>query len=162
MRKTEDFMLFGFQYQMTQLSAVAAFERIVKEIPVIKLLPSVKIGGVALDGAAVIDELVFDKIHVMQPRFVLSSLLTIVNEFNFGFMERRKEVRVPSYLRTEVSIPRHTVESPILAALIAEDKATLRELEEYYSLEDAFRLYDIIFNEKLNEAESQYAASRNR
>ncbi len=163
MRKTQEFPLFGFKYQMKQISAVEGFERILKEdVPILPLLGTVKIDGVPLDNEAVINELVFDKIQVMQPRLVLKSLITIVNDFNFGFMDKRKEVRVPSYLRSESSIPNHTVDSPILAALIAEDKATLRELEEYYSLEDAFRLYDIIFAQKLNEAESQYAASKRR
>jgi hypothetical protein len=167
MRKTKEFMLFGFAYRMTQLSAARAFDRLLSDEEsedILPLLATASIDGVVLDNKKAINELVKDKMDIMQPRMVLNSLAQIINEFNFGFIGRRKEARIPSYLRSyaESESKNHSVESPILGLLIAESKATLRELEEYYSLEDAFRLYDIIFLNKLNQAEAQHAATKRR
>lgn len=40
---------------------------------------------------------------------------------------------------------------PLIATIIADGKATLKELKESYSLEDAFYLYEIIAVTRYNE-----------
>lgn len=167
MRKKKNFPLFGFNYQMTQLSAMVAFDRITSDsTDILPLMESVSIDGVPLNNRAIINEKVVDKIGWIKPRLVLNALIFEINDFNFGFLNIRKQVKVPSHLlsgdRPEPLSKQYMDSSPILAMLVSEGKTTLRELEEYYSLEDAFRLYDIIFFDKLDEAEANYASMKRR
>jgi hypothetical protein len=164
MRKTKEFMVFGNKYRITQLAAAVAFDRISKgSDDFFPLLETATIDGVRLDTKEAINEKVKDSLDFIKPRLVLSSLVDVINDFNFGFFDKRKPPKLPNYMRsTSEDVPRHSDESPVIGLLVAEGKATLRELEEYYSLEDAFRLYDIIFIDKLNQAEVQYAISSKR
>ena len=171
MRKVKTADLFGHNYRMTQLSAASAFEQMYLASGGDDLLPLVSTvefinaengAAIRLDNAAAINANVKDRIDVMKPRLVLSALYQAVHEFNFGFLENRKAVKVPRHLTSDLDVEVRSVEgeSPILATLIAEGKATLRELQEFYSLEDAFLIYDVLFIEKLNNAEIQHAAMK--
>lgn len=169
MRKTKTATLFGHTYRLTQLPAAAAFDQMYSKeqddiLPLISTVEFVHANGTAavrLDNAASINAHVYDRLNVMKPRMVLAALYQAVHEYNFGFLDSRKPVKVPRYLRSDIDVEVRSVEgSPILATLIAEGKATLRELQEFYSLEDAFLIYDVLFIEKLNTAEIQHAATQ--
>jgi hypothetical protein len=167
MRKKKEISMFGLTYQMTQMSAVAGFDKITADgSDILSMLETVSIDGVMLNNKTVINEKVKDTVGWIKPRLVLNGLLSQVYDFNFGFLSNRKKVQIPSHLRSgdrpEPLSKQYTEDSPILGMLISEGKATLRELEEYYSLEDAFRLYDIIFFDMLDDAEANYVSMKRR
>lgn len=165
MRKTAALNVYGVKYMAKQLAAADAFEWMTTpddEESMMVILRSVSIDGVPLDSAAVVNDKVRDPINVMRPRLVLKELLRIVGKFNFGFLDERKQVKVPTYLKSDTEARLVEGESPIMGVLISENRASLRELEEYYSMEDAFRLYDIVFIDKLNAAEANHAAYKKR
>jgi len=165
MRSAKEFTMFGQDYRLMQVSAASAFLYMnVDRDPKTELLAliegaAIKVEGcwVTLDEAA-INKHVKDRIGVMQPRFVLKALIKVANDLNFGFLQGRKSFTVPSYLRSnhDYEVRHIEGESPVLGMLVADGKATLKELQEFYSLEDAFRIYDILFVEKLNAADAQH------
>jgi hypothetical protein len=167
MRETKEITLFGHRYRLTQLSAAEAFKYMnTNRDPLTELMAM--LGGAAIYTGGQwarldrdhINKYVKDAIDVMQPRLVLKALVKQCNDFNFGFLNSRKSFKVPNYLKPnqDYEVKQIEGESPVLGVLVAEGKATLRELQEYYSLEDAFRIYDILFVEKLNNAEAHHQA----
>lgn len=167
MRLTKEIMLFGHKYRLSQVSAAEGFRYMnTDRDPTVELMVLIDETAIWMGGdwqrltKENINKHVKDAINVMQPRLVLKSLVKELNDFNFGFLGRRKTFRVPSYLKSDGDYEvRHIEgESPVMGTLVAEGRASLRELQEYYSLEDAFKIYDILFVEKLNSAEAHHEA----
>jgi hypothetical protein len=165
-RKTDEAELFGVRYRITQMSAAEAFPFIVSknEPRPLEMLRGVCVkaesGWFDLNVDTYVDTYVRDTRNIFQPRLVLNGLLMFVAGFNWGFLERRSSPKVPTYLRSDSAARQVDGEDPVLTALVAADKATLHELETYYSLEDAFRIYDILFVDQLNKAQASYDAAQ--
>lgn len=164
--KTKMFESFGVRYQVAQMSAAKAFAVFLAQgadpepleaLAGMFVLDSER-GAVPLNDEMSVNTFVRDTRTIVKPRLVLNGLIAVAFDFNCGFLKSRKHIRVPSYLRSKSEPQESEGEDPVLSVLIAEDKATLRELEEHYSLADAFRIYDIYFRDKLNKAEAQHAA----
>jgi hypothetical protein len=166
--KTKMFESFGVRYQVTQMSAAKAFAVFLAQgadpEPLDALAGMVVLdserGAVPLNDQVSVNTFVRDTRTIVKPRLVLNGLVAVAFDFNCGFLKSRKRIKVPSYLRSDSEPQELGGEDPVLSALIADDKATLRELEEYYSLEDAFRIYDVFFNAQLSKAKAQHAAMK--
>jgi hypothetical protein len=163
---TKEFESFGVRYRIKQMSAAAATavflardadpEPLEALVGVDALDPNS--GWIILNSAANVDTYVRDNRNIVQPRLALNGLIAVAFDFNCGFLKDRRRIRVPSYLRSNAEMDDMGGEDPVLSTLVAEGKATLRELEEVYSLRDAFRIYDIFFRDRLEKAKAQHAA----
>lgn len=113
-----------------------------------------------LDSKEAINYLVIDAAGVLAPRIVLNGILSLVNDYNFKFMDGWKSVKVPPrFTEQSASVTSKNVD-PMASQLIQDDVASLRELEEYYSLEDAFKMFDTIMVKGVNSALSHEAATK--
>ncbi|ATW57901.1 hypothetical protein CNR33_00055 [Pseudomonas phage tabernarius] len=162
--KVKVLSLFGVEYRCRQFSAIEGMSIFDVE----NLHPSVLLSKTEVqtkkgkwkplsDGAA-INRHVVDKLGVFTPLQVLNMLMELVRKENFGFLSSWKGVRVPSRFLSDSKQVQSEYTTPMLAALINENKASLKELEEYYSLEDSFRMFDMLSMKNVNEALSNEAA----
>lgn len=165
-RQTKEFEAFGVRYRVQQMAAYDAFRFVMMEaqpdpLEVLRGAHVQRDGAwVALDSAAAIDTCVRDAASILQPRQVLSGLISVVSDFNWGFLSTRKQERVPSYLRSDSKVRGVDGVSPIMSAIIAAGKASLRELQEFYSLRDAFEIFDVLFVDSLNKAQASYDSAQ--
>ncbi len=111
-----------------------------------------------LDNQAAINDHVVDAANVLAPRLVLNALLSLVGDFNFKFMEGWKAVKVPARFADGATTVTSKNVDPMASQLIQDGVATLRELEDYYSLEDAFKMFDTIMVKGVNSALSHEAS----
>ena len=169
MRQDKTFDMFGLQYRTRQFTAVPALGMLEKDgdLSPAEMLANTQIktkkGWIKLDTREGINGHVFDAAGILAPRVVLNALLEIVNDFNFGFLYTWQGVRVPTRLQDEAKQVASDNSDPMVSSLISGDVATLRELEEYYSLEDAFKMFDIMTAKGVNAALSQeYAAAKSK
>ncbi len=166
MTKTKPFDVFGIQYRVTQHPAVACMAMLGKPTsPEDELSRTeVKAGTewVPLDNREAINKYVVDKLNIIPPVLVLRGLMTLVHDFSFAFTKTWKGVKIPLRLQGDGEIKSSTHIQPMMAQILTEGMATLRELEEYYSLEDAFKMFDIIVVKSLNSALAHEAASKRR
>ncbi|KVG38159.1 hypothetical protein WL29_08155 [Burkholderia ubonensis] len=167
-RNTKEFESFGVRYRIRQMAAYDAFRFVMMDeqpdpIEVLQVAAAeVKVDGcwVALDAAEPINAYVRDTKGILQPRTVLSGLISVISDFNWGFLKDRKQAKVPSYLRSDSQVRGVDGVSPIMSAIMAADKANLRELQEFYSLHDAFQIFDVLFSDQLNKAQASYDAAQ--
>jgi len=160
MKKIKYFDIFGVEYKTVQFSAAESFpmiERIAKLNP-LDILPytSVKCKDeyIILNNEKSINKYVVDKINHVPNFLVLRALLSIVTDFNFSFLANFKPVKIPSkFAKESKSVFSKYIDIP-LSQLIQNQFASLKELEEYYSLEDAFILFDVMISKGINEAYS--------
>ncbi len=163
-KKTKTFDIFGVQYRTVQFSAARGMEFIGAQVdshPCDFLSETqVKLfnGAWAVLDADSINLNVIDKASIVAPRLVLEGLLSVVREFNFGFLSEWKSTRVPSRFVESGGAVTSQYTEPLLAQLIQDDVAKMRDLEEYYSLEDAFRMFDILLVKGINQALSNEAS----
>lgn len=156
--KNKQFDLFGRSYithQFSAIPALAIMERKAELHPRDMLSKtSIEIDGewFELGNDRIINEYVNDIIEKIPPRVVLGALISIVNDFNFGFLSNWRGVKVPTrFLDGARSVSSANVD-PLVSQLVQDGAASLRELEEYYSLEDAFKMFDIIMVKGVNQA----------
>jgi hypothetical protein len=95
---------------------------------------------------------------VINPARVLDELTQAVSEFNFGFLNTYKPVKTPRRFFSDIEQNKLEQEDPHIERVIAAKYATLRELQEFYSTADLFRLLDVIANDNLNAALASEAA----
>lgn len=162
--KSVDISLFGVEYRCTQFAAIQGMVIFEQE----KVHPSTILSRTEvktkkgkwklLSEGDNINKFVVDKLGVFTPLQVLLVLIGLVREENFGFLNRWKGVKVPTRFLSESKQVKSEYTTPMLTALINENKASLRELEEYYSLEDAFKMFDMISMKNVNDALSNEAA----
>jgi hypothetical protein len=165
--KTKTFDLFGVTYRTTQFTAIRALAIMGDpNTPPLVNLSQTQVyvqdrGWVAMDTRESVNEHVVDRMCVIPPRMALQKLLNKVNDYSFGFTMRWKGVKIPSRFRSggeEAKQSSHV--DPMIAQLLQEEVATLRELEEYYSLEDAFAMFDVMVAKGVNEAIANEAAAK--
>lgn len=87
----------------------------------------------------------------------LSALLDSTIDYNFGFLETRRFRRLPDSGISSAS-PFHC--DPLFHALVSNKYASLTELKESLTLEDAFDLLDSLTATKLNEYYALQASKR--
>jgi hypothetical protein len=166
--KTKHFSMFGVDYKTTQFAAMPALEIMdqaatISPIESLRLTYAMEDGQwVMLDSRDAINRLVIDKAFILAPRLVLQGVLKMVHEFSFGFTGGWKGVKIPSRFTAGGKPKESSHIDPLAAQLIQEDVASLRELEEYYSLEDAFKMFDVMVAKGVNEALANEAATKKR
>ncbi|MEM5370274.1 hypothetical protein V4C53_30130 [Paraburkholderia azotifigens] len=159
-----EFDSFGVRYRMKQMAAADAFRVFInaQDLGPLDMMRDVSVktdsGWVELFDESNLNTFVRDNKHIVQPREVLNGLISVVSEFNWGFLKHRQQLKVPSYLRGNSEVKSVEGIDPVMGTLIAAGKATLIELETHYSLEDAFKIYDILCNDQINKAQAQYDA----
>jgi hypothetical protein len=164
MTKTKMFDAFGVQYRVTQFSAVTCMTMLGKDISPLEELSGTEVKGpmewVRLDNREAINEYVVDKANILPPVLVLRGLVRLVHDFSFAFTKDWKGVKIPVRLQGDGEIKNSTHVQPMMAQIMTEKMATLRELEEYYSLEDAFKMFDVIVAKSINTALAHEAAGK--
>lgn len=163
--KTAEFDAFGIKYRTTQFSAVQGLSLVGKMFSVHPIYALEKT-QVYIDGkweplnAYNINLYVKDEANNLPPIWVLNSLLNLVSGANFGFLDEWKRIQIPNrFLSNSEPISASGIE-PVISSLVQEDLATLRELEEYYSLQDAFNLFDVMMAKTVNKLLGQEEAER--
>ncbi|WP_017349814.1 hypothetical protein [Pantoea sp. A4] len=114
-----------------------------------------------------IDLHVHDEFAVLTPLNMLELLLNTVKEHNFGFVINRKSVRFPTRFQKDAGkMTQSEALDPLLAMIVGSGRATLRELEEYYSFRDAYDMADLITAETVNRLlaneQAEKEAAKNR
>ncbi|NIF88878.1 hypothetical protein [Burkholderia sp. Cy-637] len=169
MRSEKTFHLCGVEYRAKQFPATVAIDLLMREgapRPADWLVDtSVKVGSewVKLDSVAAINEHVKDAVSFIKPQIVLKNLMARIQDFNVGFLNTWVPVNVPAKFISNV--PESKMRSSkgtasVISNLMVAKLATLKELEEYYSLEDAYRIADVDTAAAVNNAlvEEQAAA----
>lgn len=157
-RKEKRFEMFGVAYRTRQFSAVRGFDFIdskgvdhpcemLSETEVLYLHKWLRLNEVANINVGVVD-----CAHIIPPVAVLRGVVSIVREFNFDFIKGWKGVKVPTRFVNESSTTSSDHAPQLISSLIQEGVATLKELEEYYSIEDAFKMFDVIVSKGVNQA----------
>ncbi len=167
MRKIKQFELFGVIYESTQLSAVEGLSLIdyLSAVQPMDLLPHVcvvKYDGtkIRLSESKIIDKEVKDVLNFAPPKAILNALMEIVTEHNFGFLSGWKGVKIPSRFVSEGKSEQSQYVEPIIAQLVTSNIGSYKEFEEYYSLYDAFALFDALLTKTVNEAYASEAAAK--
>lgn len=155
--KSKNFQMFGVNYKTTQYSALVGIDMLKRnnKAPYETLHKTCAIfDGVEypLSDPLNVDKYVEDVIAGMAPRIVLDALLDIVNDFNFGFLINWKPVHVPQRFCANIDSIASAAVDPLVSSIVQAGSATLRELEEFYSLEDAFAMMDIMTAKGVNDA----------
>lgn len=159
MRQLRQFEAFGRKYRTTQFAADEAFSFLgQKEDPhpdvLLKLTEAFNETDsiwYSLGNTQNIDIFVTDTIGFIAPRLVLRAICGIVHDFNFLFMQTWKGIRIPVRFQEGSGVTSSHAD-PLGASLIQTGAASLRELQEFYSLEDAFRMFDVMTAKSLTEA----------
>lgn len=167
MRKTTKFDAFGRTYRTTQFAAIPGLVIMDKqaELTPLDVLSGTEALGYddnwyRLDSRENINSLVTDAAGVLPPRAILDALCKLINEFNFAFLATWKGAKVPRRFTSGATSVESKNVDPIIMTLIQEDVAKLRDLEEYYSLEDAFKMFDILVVKGINSALQHEQAER--
>lgn len=164
MIETKTFDALGRKYRARQFAAVPAMKLLQQreDAHPLQLLATteVQVGDawVALDSAEAINEHVFDAYGLVPPRAALNGVMSIIRDFNFGFLLNWKGVSVPHRFRSETKGVDTAHIDPVISTLIGNDTAKLHELEERYSLQDAFIMFDVLMAKSVNQALSQEAS----
>lgn len=169
-RQTKEFAMFGVAYRSREYPAIRGMEifSLKREFHPFDLLEgteafdSVRGEWVPLTSRSAVNALVKDMAYIIAPRAVLQSLTEMVHDLNFEFARHWKGVRVPGRFRDggdsvgSVHIP------SMFGQMVTSKVATLRELEEYYSLKDAFVMFDAMTVSSINEALAHEAAAQKK
>ncbi|MNE25760.1 hypothetical protein D3C81_1425270 [compost metagenome] len=91
---------------------------------------------------------------------VLTQLELTSYEQNYGFLAAWKTATVPASMAAKFVAAESKHSDPVVSALVSSGLATYKELREDYSLEEAFKLLDILTVKKINEHRAQEAANR--
>lgn len=170
-RKTKRFEMFGVAYRVKHFSAVNGYSFIDSkgaDHPCDMLADTEVLyldKWLRLDNPANINAGVFDCARIIPPVAVLRGLVSVVRDFNFQFVKGWKGVKVPSRFVSESATTSSDHAPQLISSLIQEGVATLRELEEYYNVEDAFVMFDVITSKGVNQAianEDAVKASKQR
>lgn len=159
-RKTKLFDAFGKNYRVKQYSAVEGIDifdnALIKKPMEILAHTEILVGKSwrPLNDPDNIDRYIKDEIADLAPRLVLNGIHSVVCSFNFDFLDGWRPVSIPRrFMSSSESVASANVHG-LIAQLISAEVATLRELEEYYSLEDAFGLLDVLMAKGVNQAQA--------
>lgn len=166
-KKIKKFTAFGVSYETQQHSAVFGSALIggnATASPIDLLSTTFVVTSdqrrIQLDSRESINELVVDKANIICPNIVLRGILSIIHEFNFKFIESWRGVKVPRRFYDDAQSIKSDNLDPMISQIIQEGSATLKELEDYYSTEDAFKLFDAIMVKGVNAALSHEASMK--
>jgi hypothetical protein len=166
MRQILVFDAFGKKYRTKQFSATKAMEylnRATDMSPLEILCDTELLDGdnwLKLNDRDVINKKVGDITGMMMPKLALNGVCALVSDHSFGFLKNWKSAKVPARFVSGVDAVRSEALDPMLSHLIQEGAATLKELEEYYSLEDAFKMFDVLVVQGINKALAYEAAEK--
>lgn len=165
-RKTFEFTAFGIDYRTKAFSAYAGLEMMDKknEIHPCELLADSEVKNEegewkSLGDRDNVNACVKDAVGILPPILVLRGIVDVVYGENFRFVEKWSGLKIPSRFTDQAPSAQSKNINPMLAQIIQDGAATMRELEEYYSMEDAFKMFDVIIAKGLSEALSSEAAS---
>lgn len=167
MRETKEFDAFGVKYRTREFSAAYGFRHMAArlELHPIELLSATEVqlsdgAWARLDTPRAIDTHVRDVLGFMAAHIVFEAVMAQVRDTTWGFLTDWKLVKIPRrFQSTATSVDRENV-NPFMSRIVAENRASKRELEEYYSLRDAFDMYDEICLHSLNSLIQQEAAQK--
>jgi hypothetical protein len=149
----------GTLFKFELIPAIAARELLAKmEGDLSKLRPHI---AVNVDGRWV--ELGGDKLVEMYvPNWeVLSLAEQEAYELNFGFLATWQPHHVPDEMKaTNYAVAESKNVDPSVSALVSNGMATYLELRDSLSLEEMFKLLDILTVKRINEYRSQKAANK--
>lgn len=89
---------------------------------------------------------------------VLTQLELKSYEYNYGFLSTWKTATVPPSMSAKFKAVESRYVDPVVTALVSNNLASYKELRDDYSLEEAFKLLDILTVTKINEHKAQEAA----
>jgi hypothetical protein len=166
-RKLKTFEVFGIRLRGMQLGAVDAFALMAgdQEPDPMDLLPVLEVyagerGWVHLDTREEVNAQIRGRTFLDNAHVILDAIIAQWSGMNVGGLASWKPIKVPSYLRGDAPTRSAPGLDPIIQSLVNSGKATLRELEEYYTLEDALKLFDTHMANAVNEADSRYRAAK--
>lgn len=168
MRNIHEKSMFGMEFEIKEYSAVDGLSILFskKRPHPLEILKGCKIKSngvlIPLSNVNVVNELLYDRAEILPPAAVLVALVKIIEEINFGFIATWKAVDVPYRFVSESKTVSPASTPSIINQLIQDGVATKKELEEYYSLLDAFQMLDIMTAKGVNAAYAQEAADRER
>jgi ribosomal protein S8 len=170
--ETKHFIVAGTHYRTKTYSAVFGLKILGEEdeanpVEVLKHTEVEREGEwSALVSAAALNEHLYDPFEIMTPFQVLEQVIGMVKDINFGFLATWKGAKIPNRFISQSDTIKTAYSEPIISNLIQADKANLRDLEEYYSVHDAFKMFDIVIvstvNKALAQEEAEKAAKQNR
>lgn len=163
--KEIEFEIFGLKYKSRQFSAINGLS-ILDGLATIH--PELLLRQTYIDSDGVwtpldkenINHLVKDFANAISPRLALKVLMSYVSDLNFGFLDNWQRIQVPARFISGAKTVAPSGIEPIISTLVQDGVASLRELEEYYSLEDAYRLFDVIMSKAVNQLLGQEEAER--
>lgn len=165
-RETKYFDAFGVNYRSLQFSAVQGLDlmELSSDMTPFQVfsLTEAQFDGQwqKLDSRHAINAYVSDLAKILPPFTVLRAVMGIVSELNFGFLTSWKGVKVPDRFIDGSAAVASSNSKPLVAQLQANGSASLKDLEEYYSLEDAFKLFDMNVAKGVNDAYANEAAAK--
>lgn len=149
----------GVQFKFKFIPAIAARELLAKmEGDLSKLRPHI---AVDVDGKWV--ELGSDKsVEMYVPNWEVLSLAEQESYgLNFGFLATWQPHHVPDEMKaTKYTVAESKNVDPSVSALVSNGMATYLELRDILSLEEMFKLLDILTVKRINEYRSQKAANK--
>jgi len=132
----------GSQWRFTKLSAVTARE--IDEGIIFSVEARVGSVWVKLDDPDLVNK------HV--PNWeVLMELESVALEYNFGFLDSWRPARLPAKMLANYTPMECRHIDGLFSSLISANLATLNELKTVYSLEEAFKLLEVLTVSKVNE-----------
>jgi len=158
--------MFGVKYRTTQFDAVSGLDlmellRTVHPCEVLKKTEVEVMGNwVPLNDPDNVNFYVKDVLGIVPPLKVLIALSDTVSAFSFEFLSGWKGVKVPSRFISDAVSVSTAYSKPLITQLVQSGSASLKELEEYYSLEDAFKMFEINVAKGVNDALSSEAAAK--
>jgi hypothetical protein len=168
-RKSTEFDAFGVKYRTKQFPAIRGLELIddsknIHPCEILELTEAQDVQGNwhSLAHPDNINRYVRDVIEVLSPLLVLKAVADLVNEYSFGFLLSWKGVKIPARFTDSFRAVVTQNAQPLVSQLVQDKTADIRSLEEYYSLEDAFKMFDIMVAKGVNEALANEAASRDK
>jgi hypothetical protein len=165
---SKEFTIFGVTYRTSAYSAILGFDilEFPKDNPPQQILCKTEIlyceNWYPLSNKDNINTMVMDKASILSPLQTLKIVMSFANEYNFDFLNAWSGIKIPGRFISDGKSVSTKYSKPIIAQLISSKVATLRELEEYYSLEDAFKMFDILTAQGVNEALANEAAAKKR
>jgi hypothetical protein len=168
MTKTKYFDAFFVSYRTVQFPAISALDlmgRMYTSSPIEVLSrTAVKVGNewVQLDNRAAINEHLRDATDSLPPILVLRGITQLINDFSFDFARDWSGVKIPARFKSGADPKSSAYVPSMLSHIMQEGMATLRELEEYYSLEDAFKMFDVLVVKSVNTALAHEAATKGK
>lgn len=141
-------------------------EFIIKKIPAIAAKELLDGGSLTLNlnalrlwievnGLPLTDEVIVAKVSDWE---VLARLEIECYEYNYGFLRTWTPQQVPAAMAATYFVAESNHVDAIVSALVSNELATYKELRDEYSLEEAFKLLDVLSVKRINEFRAQEAA----